>query len=288
VLFQKNKKAFLFLILFFLTSCKVNPTYDVTGVILEINNKNNTMLIDHDRIEGFMEPMIMNLNIHNRVNMNHFEPLDSVEFSLVITEKNHYAINFKTLGKRTDVKNNIDDDFLNNAEDKYTSKKVGEIIDNVTFSKTNNSLYELHNTHKDFTVISYIFSRCPMPEMCPAVISNNQFLAETFRNESIDFLLISFDYIFDTPETLLEKYGNIESNYPNMLFLSSSNHYNDLILLTKQSNVSFGGVEENNIGHTMRTVLLNKEKKILKIYEGYNWTPAEFKKDMLNFISMNN
>ena len=72
-----------------------------------------------------------------------------------------------------------------------------------------------------------------------------------------------------------------------MLFLSSSNHYNDLILLTKQSNVSFGGVEENNIGHTMRTVLLNKEKKILKIYEGYNWTPAEFKKDMLNFISMN-
>ena len=77
-----------------------------------------------------------------------------------------------------------------------------------------------------------------MPEMCPAVISNNQFLAETFRNESINFLLISFDYIFDTPETLLEKYGNIESNYPNMLFLSSTNHYNDLIL-----SISFDTIE---------------------------------------------
>jgi len=286
MLLQNIKKIFLFLVIFFLSSCKFNPTYNVTGVILEIDNENNTMLIDHDRIEGFMEPMIMNLNIHNRVNMKHFEPLDSVEFSLIITEETHYTTNFKILGKRLNKKNNIDDDFLNEGENQYIPKKVGEIIDNVTFSKTDNSSYNLHNTDKDFIVISYIFSRCPMPEMCPAVISNNQFLAETFRNENIDFLLISFDYIFDTPEILLEKYGNIESNYPNLIFLSSTNHYNDLILLTKQSDISFGGVEDNNIGHTMRTLILNKEKKILKVYEGYNWTPSEFKRDMQNFISI--
>ena len=27
-------------------------------------------------------------------------------------------------------------------------------------------------------------------------------------------------------------------------------------------------------------------KKILKVYEGYNWTPSEFKRDMQNFISI--
>jgi len=73
-----------------------------------------------------------------------------------------------------------------------------------------------------------------------------------------------------------------------LLILFYPNHYNDLILLTKQSNVSFGGVEENNIGHTMRTIVLNKDKQLLKAYEGYNWTPADFKKDLLNFIKMDN
>ena len=278
------KKIFLALFLL-LISCNINPTYRVTGVILEKNPKNNSMLIDHDKIEGFMEPMIMNFNIHNTVNVDLIQPLDSVKFDLVITKESHHAINFKILGKR--IETSLEYDFLDEEDNIYNPKKVGEIFDNVKFSKTDNSSYDLHNTDKDFIVISYIFSRCPMPEMCPAVISNNQFLADTFNSENIDFLLISFDYIFDTPEVLLEKYGNIESNYPNLIFLSSTNHYNDLILLTKQSDISFGGIEENNIGHTMRTLILNREKKLLKVYEGYNWTPAEFKRDMLSFINMN-
>ena len=286
-MYRVFKKLPFTLILIFCLSCKINLTYDVTGVILEIDDKNNSMLIDHDKIEGFMEPMIMSFNIHDRVNMNHFDPQDSVQFILVMTEKSHYATNFRSLGKRIEKKTSSEYDFLNEGNTNYNPKKVGEIFDDVTFSKTDNSPYDLYNRNKDFIVISYIFSRCPMPEMCPAVISNNQFLANTFSKENIEFILISFDYIFDTPAVLLEKYGSIESDYPNLIFLSTANHYNDLILLTKQSDISFGGVEENNIGHTMRTLILNKEKKLLKVYEGYNWTPADFKRDMLNFINMN-
>ena len=58
-------RPILLLIALFLSSCKTNPTYDVTGVILKNNIKSKIMLIDHDRIEGFMEPMIMNFNTHN-------------------------------------------------------------------------------------------------------------------------------------------------------------------------------------------------------------------------------
>ena len=73
------------------------------------------MLIDHNRIEGFMEPMIMNFNIHNSVNMKQFETLDSVQFNLVITEKSHYAINFKVLGKRLYSKSDLENDFLKSS-----------------------------------------------------------------------------------------------------------------------------------------------------------------------------
>ena len=107
------RKIFLVFLLL-LISCNINPTYRVTGVILEKNPENNSMLIDHDKIEGFMEPMIMNFNIHNTVNVDLIQPLDSVKFDLVITKESHHAINFKILGKR--IENASEYDFLDEEE----------------------------------------------------------------------------------------------------------------------------------------------------------------------------
>ena len=125
-----------------------------------------------------------------------------------------------------------------------------------------------------------------MPEMCPALVSKNVNLAEYYKsNDKIEFLLISFDYLFDTVDILNEKYNNFEKN--NLKFLSSVNHLNDLMLITKQSDISFGGVEDNNIGHTMRTIIIDKNKRILKIYKGLNWKPSDFKEDLNNLIKFN-
>ena len=272
-----------FLLILILSSCKLNPRYEVTGVILDKNTTDRTMTIDHDKIEGFMEPMIMDLKVHNKVDMNKIEIMDSVSFNLIMTKDSHYTINFKKLGIRETT--SLEDDLW--EDDIYSMKDVGEKFDNVTFSKTNNNAYTLYDSNQDFTIISYIFSRCPVPDMCPAIISKNQFLANSFNNDSVEFLIISFDYIYDTPEKLSTIYQSIEKNHSNIIFLSSTNHYNDLILLTKQSGVSFGGVEENNIGHTMRTVILDKNKKLLKAYDGMDWKPADFKKDLLNLINLN-
>ena len=128
-----------------------------------------------------------------------------------------------------------------------------------------------------------------MPEMCPATITKKQNIAKDYLdNQEVEFSFISFDYIFDTPEILNDKYKNIIKNYNNMLFLSSAGHKNDLFLISKQSGVSFGGIEDNNIGHTMRTIIIDKELKLLKVYTGMNWKPSELKKDLISFLNLLN
>ena len=282
-------KYFLFLkelsllIILGLYSCNTNPNYNVTGVILEKNPDKRVFKIDHDRIPGFMEPMIMDLNVHNKVNMDNFNNLDSVSFNLIITEDSHYTINFKKIGVRQETEN-LDELW---QDDLYSPKGIGDKFDDFKFYKTDYKEYTLYNNNKDYTVISFIFSRCPIPNMCPAVISKNQYLADSFSNRNIDFLILSFDYLFDTPEILKNNYGSIEEKLLNIKFLSSTDHYNDLILLTKQSNISFGGVEDNNIGHTMITLILDKDKKLIKSYSGMNWKPSDFKRDLSNFINLN-
>ena len=97
--FKVVKTFTLFLILLF-SSCKINPKYSVTGVILDKNLSKRIMTIDHDKIIGFMDPMIMDLKMHDSVQMENFNVLDSVRFDLVIMEGSHYCINFNIIGQR--------------------------------------------------------------------------------------------------------------------------------------------------------------------------------------------
>ena len=41
-----------------------------------------------------------------------------------------------------------------------------------------------------------------MPNMCPAAIIKNQYLAEKLSKSNIHFILLSFDHIYDNPSTL--------------------------------------------------------------------------------------
>ena len=57
-------------------------------------------------------------------------------------------------------------------------------------------------------------------------------------------------------------------------------------MLTQQSGVAFWGVEENNIGHSMRTILIDKDLKLVKVYDGMDWTPGEAKNDIEKILKI--
>lgn len=273
----------LIILSLFFISCNTSQTYKVVGVIKEVDIDKNKLLIDHEDIPGFMVKMVMYFNLHNSVDINQFSINDSVSFDLIIKDKNSYTLNYLKLGKSIiDTEN---DDFWNNdIESKYSLKEHGDYIDNATFLTLDNKEISLSDLDSDFTLISFIFSKCPMPNMCPASIVKNQYLANYFKNEKINFLIISFDYLYDTPEVLNNIYGSIETG--NMKFLSSYNHINDIFSLTQQSGVAYWGVEENNIGHSMRSILIDRNLKLLKTFDGMDWKAGDAKNDIINIMKI--
>tara|TARA_Y100000389_G_scaffold59123_1_gene55160 strand:- start:5270 stop:6115 length:846 start_codon:yes stop_codon:yes gene_type:complete len=279
---MKNKLIITICISLFVFSCNIPKKYKVTGIIKEINKDNHKLLIDHEEIPGFMVKMVMFFNLHKTVDINQFAVNDSVIFDLIIKDKDSYTLNYEKLGTS---KINDDKDFWNSDEDlKYSLKEYGDYIDNVSFLNTDNKEKSLLDFNSDFLVLSFIFSKCPMPNMCPAAIVKNQYLSNYFKDESIDFLLISFDYLFDSPEVLESMYGSIEKD--NLHFLSSYNHLNDIFTLSQQSGIAYWGVEENNIGHTMRTLVVDKNLKLITTYDGMDWKPSLVKKDIENLLKV--
>ena len=272
-------------ILFFLSlivGCNYQ-SHKVQGTIIEVRHKTYEFLIHHDEIPGFMTAMTMPFKVKNSLDIEKFIRGDSVHFELIMNNNNTIATNFILKGKGTI---NSNDKIWNDA---YTPLEIGEIISDVSFLNLDSNTVFISESDGKFRFISFIFTRCPMPNMCPAVVAKNQYLAEKFYNNSnIEFILISFDYIYDTPLVMKSMYSNQTSSYKNITFYSSVGHLNDIFSIASQSSVSFWGIEENDIGHTLRSIILDPERRLMKVYDGTDWRPRSAESDIHNLLKTYN
>jgi len=273
------KKIIFSLTLLLFLACSGIKSYPVRGTIIEIRKESNEFLIHHDEIPGFMMAMTMPFKLTDSLDITRYKVGDSLKFHLELKEEKTYADNFQLLGKGTLPES---DDMW---DDEYTPIEIGEIFSNVTFLNLDSNEVSLSDSDGKFRLISYIFTRCPMPNMCPAVVTKNHYLAQIYKNNpNIEFILISFDYAFDTPTVLRNYYSGILESNPNLIVLSSTGHLNDIFSLAGQSFVSFWGVVENDIGHTLRSVLIDPERRLMKVFEGTDWHPETAERDIRNIL----
>ena len=280
------KKTTLILILFLFYSCSSDSkTYKVTGVVLDINEEDNRIIIDHDSIKGFMMPMIMPFKYIDGNVISGISNGDSVKFKLIITDQGSYADNFKVLGNKESIDDY--DEFWD--DDEFKEKKIGESISDVTLMNLNQELVKISSINQRYIFISFIFTRCPIPNMCPAVVIKNGYLAKEFRyNDKISFVMVSFDYIYDTPNILNDFYGQIVNDFDNWKVLSSVENISNLYTLSSELGCEFWGIEENNIGHNLRSALIGPEMKLLKVWEGDDWIAGDVKKYIDSYLKIVN
>ena len=273
------KKRLLWATLILLLSCSGKKSYQVKGTIIEVREETNEFIIHHDVIPGFMMAMTMPFTLKDSIYSNIFSVGDSVHFRLIIDKEQAVASDFRLKGNGTLP--NYDD----NWKDQFSPLEIGEIINNASFLDLDSHNVSLAAGDGKFRFISYIFTRCPMPNMCPAVIAKNQYLAETFaETDKIEFILISFDYIYDTPSVMKSFYSFHKDAYSNMKFYSSIGHLNDIFMMAGQSLVSFWGVKEDDIGHTLRSIIIDPERRLMKAYDGTDWAPESIERDIRNLL----
>ena len=228
-----------------------------------------------------MMPMVMHFNIENKNVVKSLSKNDSVRFKFIITETSSYAIDFNIIGKH--INNDDDDDFW--EDDEYSKKEIGEKLSNVTLLDINATATSLNEYSGKYVFISFIFTRCPVPNMCPAVVIKNGVIARNFKDyDNVKLVMVSFDYLYDTPEILKSFYGSSTDDFPNWDVLSSVGKVSDLYTLSSEIGCEYWGIEKNNIGHNLRSALIGPDKTLLKIWEGDDWLAGAVSKKIENYI----
>lgn len=127
------------------------------------------------------------------------------------------------------------------------------------------------------TVLNFIFTRCSIPEMCPAStmrMKKLQTLANKTKVPYVRFLSVTLDPEFDAPGVLksyARAYSLDETNF--RLGTASKRVIDDL---TRQFGIFRKNVNNLPLDHTMRTMIINSKRQIIYQFPGSQWSAEDF------------
>jgi protein SCO1/2 len=126
-------------------------------------------------------------------------------------------------------------------------------------------------------VLTFIFTRCPIPNFCPLMSKNFTELQGAIKNGSgtlaqTRLLSISFDPDFDTPQ-ILKSYAEHEQA-DRKIWAFATGEKSQIDNLTRAFSV-YVQAEAGTISHGLATALIGEDGKIARIWRGNGWRPSE-------------
>jgi protein SCO1 len=142
-------------------------------------------------------------------------------------------------------------------------------------------------------LITFIYTRCPLPNFCPLVTHNfaliqKQLSASSELRTNIHLVCVSFDPDHDTPERL-RAYGatyigsDAKSAFDDWDFAVPEKPA--LLEMAKFFDVGITNEADETITHTLSTTLIGADGKVVRFYPGNEWTPDQILADVKKSVA---
>ncbi|MCG8600132.1 MAG: SCO family protein [Verrucomicrobiales bacterium] len=270
-------------VLIFLISCGDNSdsgqtrTFAVRGVVQQQMDDPNMMLIDHEEIPGFMPRMIMPFRVLDPAEFEGLEPGMVVTLNYHVTEDESWATDVTPTGEKGEI----------TWEEETSSSDLlgeGDVLPDFEFVDETGKKVRLSDFRGMPVALTFVFSRCPVPEYCPRMMNQFAGVREKLDEdpeapEPYRLLTVSFDHENDNPE-IMKTWGSAfghEAGQPWSLLSTPDAEVIDQI----SSNVGLRFGEANGtIQHNLRTLVLDGDGKIQSLYTDETWTIDELIADL--------
>ncbi|HMP84543.1 MAG TPA: copper-binding protein, partial [Verrucomicrobiota bacterium] len=140
-------------------------TFQVKGVVIELEADGKTARIKHEEIPGYMAAMTMPLEVRDTNELAGLEPGDSISFRMIVTEDDGWI----------DQVRKLDVPRVNVAPTSGPFRLVrdveplneGDALPEYRFIDQNGKPISTAQYKGGALAINFIFTRCPFPTFCP-------------------------------------------------------------------------------------------------------------------------
>lgn len=246
--------------------------YPVTGLVLAPAD-GAVVSIAHDEIPGFMPAMTMPFTLASEAEAARLRPGDRVRFTLRLEEGRSSVEDVEVVGTDPAGLRRI----ASAATVGRTRLSEGDVV--MPFRLTDQSGAPV--TEADLagkvTVVSFIFTRCPVPEFCPLIMTRLRTLQDRTADDAVlrdrvRLLAITLDPGFDTPE-LLKAYGEAKgADFSRWRLATGTRDEIDALtaafaVVSRRTDVS--------IDHTLTTAIIGPDGTVGTLLRGNAWKMEE-------------
>lgn len=250
--------------------------FHVRGVIQELPADDPTkVIIDHEEMPGYMNAMIMPFRVQDAAELEGLEPGAVVTFDYHVSGMRSWIDNVTDTGEKGEIKTGSDAA----VEPVAPLLKEGDVLPDYEFVDETGADVKLSDYRGRPVALTFVFSQCPVPEYCPAMMRNFKTVLDSLKTDSeapeeFQLLTISFDTWNDTPETMktwAAAFGH-EAGQPWSLLTSDS--CCTISEIGANVGLKFGEVK-GSYQHNLRTVILDGEGRIQHIFTDETWSTDE-------------
>ena len=248
--------------------------YEGHGLFRGLVPETGEARISHDAIPGYMEAMTMNFAVHDPAGLKALRPGDRMDFQLCVSGPHAWVEHLRRTGGSA-LPN------LVKAPPAEEQLQAGDQAPDIAFTDAAGQTRHLHDYAGQVLALTFIYTRCPLPTYCPLMNRNfasaQEVLGQLGETDGWHFLSLSFDAANDTPAVLAAHAQQWRAEAQTWTFAAAN----------EAAVQALGGRlglevkrEEGRLEHNLRTVVIGRDGRIRRVFDGNRWTPQELAAEM--------
>jgi protein SCO1/2 len=256
--------------------------YPIKGIVVAVNKTEYTATIKHEDIPGYMPGMTMDFKIKNAVDLQAMKPGDQLTGTLVIDDISSWvevtaiAEGGPALTPTTIVPG---------------EPKPGDEIPDFSLINQDGKSLHLSQYKGKAVALTFVYTRCPQPDQCTLMSSNFAAIDQELQKQPdvysrTHLLTISFDPEYDTPKVMRSYGASHTGRYSDEKFDHwefATGSADDVKRIAEFFGLRYfkdSSTGEDQVMHSLRTAVIDPAGKLVKLYRGNEWKPAEVADDL--------
>ena len=223
------------------------------GMVLRVDRLAQTMLVSHRAVAGVMPAMVMPFRVAQARDLAMVSAGSRIQFEL----RGQAAHRVRVIDTR-----NAGDFVFPHADEEM---KPGQMAPDFSLIDQDGRPMTLASLRGRVVVVNFLYTRCPLPEVCPRLAASFASLQRRFATEmpaNLELLSITLDPQFDTPDVLMRYAATMKARSDAWHFLTGE---------TTPVARRFGLIhwaEEGVIVHNSQTAIIDRQGRLAAMVEG--------------------
>ena len=262
--------------------------YKLTGVVREIDKESGQVMIRHDEIPGYMKAMTMPFDLKGKEVLGDLFVGDEVEGVLVV-KADDIELNDVVITRPAEPSAlNFGPNGLE-IKSKPATLLPGEEVPDFRVTLQDGKPAKLSDYRGKLVVLTFIYTRCPLPNFCPLMDRKFGELAARLqplpKADQVRLLSVSFDPEHDTPAVLASHAKSRGAKMPLWTYAVAS--HEELGKFGPKLGLMYGPTEKE-IMHNLSTAVIGPDGKLIRLdygTAGGAWTADDMMGTIYKFTS---